>query len=287
MKIVYTSDLHGIENLYHDLHRLVIRQEARILIIGGDMLPKHGPLDAIVQDQRRFITGFLTQWLTTLRSQAPDLLIYTMFGNDDCSCNMDALEDLESQGLIALLHGKSHSLGKEGYKIAGFANCPPTPFSLKDWERRDTLSAPLEPQHWKACISSRDKGLIEIDADTYFNELPSIEEELERLFFDVFEASLERTIFVSHAPPHGCGIDTLYDGRPAGSRAIRRFIEKQKPLVALHGHIHEAPAISGTYATKLGETLCINPGQSPERLHAVVFQAEELENSLEHTVFGK
>ncbi|MDG6998157.1 MAG: metallophosphoesterase, partial [Nitrososphaerota archaeon] len=42
---------------------------------------------------------------------------------------------------------------------------------------------------------------------------------------------------------------------PAGSSAVREIIEKYKPLVGLHGHIHES---RGIY--KLGRTICINPG---------------------------
>jgi Icc-related predicted phosphoesterase len=40
-----------------------------------------------------------------------------------------------------------------------------------------------------------------------------------------------------------------------GSMAVRKIIEKYKPLLSLHGHIHESRG-----AEKLGRTLCLNPG---------------------------
>ena len=40
-----------------------------------------------------------------------------------------------------------------------------------------------------------------------------------------------------------------------GSKAVRQLIEKDQPLIGLHGHIHEARGF-----VKIGRTLCINPG---------------------------
>jgi Icc-related predicted phosphoesterase len=45
-----------------------------------------------------------------------------------------------------------------------------------------------------------------------------------------------------------------------GSTAVRAVIERYQPALSLHGHIHEA---RGT--TRLGRTLCINPGSSYEQ----------------------
>jgi len=79
-----------------------------------------------------------------------------------------------------------------------------------------------------------------------------------------------RTIFLTHCPPHGSGLDTapLLDAElrpvvsagdllrgPVGSTGVRRAILEFRPLLGLHGHIHE----SGGEA-RVGETLCLNPG---------------------------
>jgi Icc-related predicted phosphoesterase len=80
----------------------------------------------------------------------------------------------------------------------------------------------------------------------------------------------ERAIFNLHVPPYASGLDTapLLDANlkplvvagdvatgPVGSRAVRAAIEHYQPLLSLHGHVHESRAVS-----KLGRTVCINPG---------------------------
>ena len=73
-----------------------------------------------------------------------------------------------------------------------------------------------------------------------------------------------------HCPPFGSGLDTVVkldeDLRPVvvkgtpveipvGSTAVRDAILRYKPVVGLHGHIHECKAVA-----RIGETVCINPG---------------------------
>ncbi|HYG71912.1 MAG TPA: metallophosphoesterase, partial [Actinomycetota bacterium] len=79
-----------------------------------------------------------------------------------------------------------------------------------------------------------------------------------------------RTVLLIHCPPYDTGLDTapLLDDDlrlrasagdlmrgPVGSRGVRRAIEGFRPLLGLHGHIHE----SGGEA-KIGDTLVLNPG---------------------------
>jgi Icc-related predicted phosphoesterase len=80
----------------------------------------------------------------------------------------------------------------------------------------------------------------------------------------------ERAVFNFHCPPRDTHLDQapLLDGdlRPVvdasgvrmhsvGSSAVRRAIEDARPLLGLHGHVHESPA-----GQKLGSAMCINPG---------------------------
>lgn len=79
-----------------------------------------------------------------------------------------------------------------------------------------------------------------------------------------------RVVANFHNPPYSSGLDfaaeldanltpVLRGGRPSivpvGSRAVRDAINKYKPVIGLHGHIHESRA-----AQKIGPTLCLNPG---------------------------
>jgi Icc-related predicted phosphoesterase len=102
------------------------------------------------------------------------------------------------------------------------------------------------------------------------------EEDLEiriRKITDQVTAPPERTIFSLHCPPYKSGLDDAPQltknmelkeaGRstvPVGSTAVRGAIEEHQPCLGLHGHIHEA---KGT--TRIGRTLCINPGSSYEQ----------------------
>jgi Icc-related predicted phosphoesterase len=80
-------------------------------------------------------------------------------------------------------------------------------------------------------------------------------------------------VFNIHVPPHKSGLDEAPELdkdlrpvlagqslQPVGSTALREVIQKYQPLLGLHGHIHE-----GRGATRLGKTLCINPGSMYEQ----------------------
>ena len=281
MKIVYTADLHGIEGLYSQLFRLAVNWRADAIIIGGDLLPKHGAFSTSVEDQRDFISHFMKPKLEEIHGELPGLEVYAMMGNDDWLINMPLLEELQSHGLLKLLHNKKYRLGN-GFEIIGYANVPPTPFSIKDSERLDTADVPIEPQDFAACIST-DKGIRQIDAVTHFSRHHTMEEELARL---PVPNSYQETVYVTHAPPFRTNLDVLYDGRSVGSRAIRQFIEKNQPYLTLHGHIHEAPSRSGSFWDKIGKTVCVNPGQAITKLHAVLFELEDVLNTMKHTIFA-
>ena len=80
-------------------------------------------------------------------------------------------------------------------------------------------------------------------------------------------------IFNVHVPPYKSGLDEAPELdkdlrpvlagqalKPVGSTALRKTIEETKPLLGLHGHIHE-----GRGTTRIGKTLCINPGSMYEQ----------------------
>jgi Icc-related predicted phosphoesterase len=109
--------------------------------------------------------------------------------------------------------------------------------------------------------------------DTYREEdEPQLGERIRKVVEQV-TAPRERTIFSLHCPPYNSKLDdapeltadmSLKDaGRstvPVGSKAVREVIEEYQPCLSLHGHIHEARG-----STRLGNTLCINPGSSYEQ----------------------
>ena len=101
-------------------------------------------------------------------------------------------------------------------------------------------------------------------------ELP--DEKLEPMFEALMSKaqSYSKLICNFHAPPYNSGLDTAPRVNPdlsvkvgfggiefdrMGSKAVRKMIEKYKPLLGLHGHIHESAGFR-----RLGRTLCVNPG---------------------------
>jgi uncharacterized protein len=79
-------------------------------------------------------------------------------------------------------------------------------------------------------------------------------------------------IVATHAPPFGSHLDDAPKLRddfsvvtaggeplmvPVGSTAVRAFLERTQPMLALHGHIHESRGVA-----KIGKTIAINPGSA-------------------------
>lgn len=281
MVVVYTSDLHGNQEHYQELFELAEQRKAQTIIIGGDMLPIHGPFKYSLQEQQNFIFSYLEPKIRDFRSRASQTTIYAMLGNDDWQASNVHLGILVAKGTLRLLHGEKHELGS-GYELVGYAHVPPTPFTIKDGERRDLQKDVVDQQRCTACVSQGAK-IVVVDPRRYFASMNSIEEELGEL---PTARDYRKTVYVMHSPPFRTNLDRLFDGRWIGSQAIRAFVEKYQPYLTLHGHIHESSEISGTYWDRIGKTICINPGQSTEELYAVVFELEDITATIEHTVFG-
>jgi len=102
-----------------------------------------------------------------------------------------------------------------------------------------------------------------------------------------------RTIFLIHCPPYDTGIDTapmldenlqlkasagdLLRG-PVGSTGVLQAVKTVKPVLSLHGHIHESGG-----ERKLGDTLLVNPGSEAAfgvvRGHIVDLSPDGIERS--------
>jgi len=117
------------------------------------------------------------------------------------------------------LHGKGRII--DGVGFYGFGGAK-TPFGL-----------PLEPDD------------IEIEAG------------LERSFRDVAKAEVK--IQLTHNPPKNTTLDMIPNGIHVGSDAVRKFIERSQPNVAVCSHIHESKGVDSIKNTKI-----INCGRFPE-----------------------
>ena len=267
MKIIFAADLHGIERLYEQLFLLVSGNRPDAVLLGGDLLPKEGPFEESMEEQRHFVVRCLEPKLLEIRSLFPATEWFVMLGNEDWFYHIALFQDMEFRGLVKLIHNRRHVL-RNSLEVIGYSHVPPTPFSNKDGERRDLPDVPETPQQFLPCLSTK-AGLRYIRRESYFRAQPTLWEELEAL---PRPSDPGKAVYVMHSPPWETNLDVLHDGSHAGSRAIRRFIEERQPLLTLHGHIHESPFVSGNFTDRIGSTLCMNPGHASERLSAIVLE---------------
>ncbi|OPY81775.1 MAG: Calcineurin-like phosphoesterase superfamily domain protein [Syntrophorhabdus sp. PtaU1.Bin153] len=264
LKILHAADLHGDIAHYQKLLSATMARDVDCIIIGGDLLPSGQSLTTVISVQKRFIVDHLRPLFGKFRDANPGKTIYLMMGNDDCAVNMNMFEEMESNGLVKLLHLRTHFLS-ESLSIAGYSCVPPTFFLIKDWERFDGERSAVPARSYQAC-SSMTHGIEAIDAREWFVSHNTIGEDLEMLASLSDPAS---TVYVIHAPPYATKLDVLRNGRHAGSRSVRDFIENYGPPLTLHGHIHESRHMTKQTMDRIGSTICINAGQTEEVLHAV------------------
>lgn len=309
MRLAYSADLHGDIDAYRALLDLSVATGAQAAIVGGDLLPHAIALKSALQTQRDFIAERLRPLLRWFRSSHPQIDVYLLAGNDDWAGAIGDLGELEREGLAFPLHERvyrlsgewgsggvgewgstprsltptpPHSLTHSGdLWLAGYACVPLTPFSIKDYERRD--DGPLPPFSFGMAYTSWGGEIQPVRAESIAAQ-PSIAEALATL---ARRSDPQRTIYVCHTPPADTPLDQMPRGRHVGSRALRAFIEQHAPPLTLHGHIHESPAMSGRYAARLGSTWSINPGHDPLRFQAVTLDTDDLAGTIEHTTLGR
>ena len=284
-RLIYTSDLHGHLPLYEAAGEATVRFEAAALIFGGDLCPGTPSASSVdlPSSQPEFILRELGPILRAWKRARPALRIFAIPGNDDCQTILPALEELERESLIENLHQRSARL--RDYTFVGLAFVPPTPFAIKDFERRDHTGARTREARMGPCVLGTPRGFEVLrDFEAYLNSNPTIEEELNRL--PVSEP--QRTIAVIHCPPYRTRCDVLSSGQHIGSEALRRWIERVQPLLTLHGHIHESPRVSGAFCDRIGATVVINPGADPAGRdpHLVFINLEDL-SALKHSAYGQ
>ena len=280
MKILYTSDLHGKTDFYREIITYSKDEKIDTVILGGDLLPrrKHS-LDSL-KHQENFIEREIHTFVSELKNESK-ISVYLILGNNDWAATLPLFRELAEANLLFLLHDQKYNL-TEDLAITGYPYIPPTPFSPKDFEKRDYKEDPPKCTSIHPVVSTA--GRIRLtDELNYFAKRSSIQEDLIDLHRSI---NRERMIYVMHAPPHNTLLDQMDDGSHLGSKAIRDFIDIHQPYITLHGHIHESPAVTGTCWQKIGKTLSINSGQIAKRLSAVIFDPNRPAETLFHTRLG-
>jgi uncharacterized protein len=197
----------------------------------GELEKDPGRVDQIFKQE---VLKIVQQWMDKAdkKLDGTDLYVYCSPGNDD----MDEVDEIvRCSRRVKLVEGQVTPLDAHHEMIAsGWSNR--TPWDTEREEDEDQLAA-----RYEAMISR-------------LNDPRS-------------------AVFNIHVPPYKSGLDEAPELdrnlrpvlagqvlKPVGSTALRKAIEKHQPLLGLHGHIHE-----GRGATRIGKTLCINPGSMYEQ----------------------
>jgi Icc-related predicted phosphoesterase len=270
-KCYFVSDLHGRDSRWQKLFARIENAPPEAVFIGGDIMPFGNGRD--IPDVS-FISEYLYENLSKLKGKLGGKYpqIFIIPGNDDPAMDFDNITALEAELLLQNIHNTKSRLGS--IDIYGYAMIPPSPFQLKDWEKYD-VSRYADP----GCIHPTD-GIRSKHTDKKEILYSTIADDLEELTGD---NDLSQSIFLFHSPPYETSLDrAANDGKSidhvpldlhVGSIAIRRFIESRQPMLTLHGHIHEAARITGSYWEMLGNTLMLQGAHDGGGLSLITFDA--------------
>ena len=174
------------------------------------------------------------QWmdLADKKLEGTDLKVYCSPGNDDME---EVDEIIRCSQRVLLVEGQVTQLDSNHEMIAsGWSNR--TPWDTHREEDEDQLKVRYEAMISK--LKDPHNAIFDIHVPPYkssLDEAPELDKDLR---------------------PKMAG-QAL---KPVGSTALRKAIAETQPLLGLHGHIHE-----GRGATRIGKTLCINPGSMYEQ----------------------
>jgi len=272
----FVSDLHGRKDRYLKLFERITEERPDAVFLGGDLLP-HGMVSLIeAEGERGFFTGaFLLRELDKVRSRLSEKypIIFIILGNDDARFEESSIQEAERRGYWTYIHNRHTEFA--GFEIYGYSYVPPTPFQLKDWERYD-VSQYVDP----GCISP-EEGIRSVKVPQARIRYSTIAKDLENL---TGKDDLSRAAFLFHTPPYKTNLDrAALDGKfvdhvpmdvHVGSIAVRRFIETRKPLLTLHGHVHESAKMTGHWMDQIDGTVCMSAAHNGPELALVEFDLE-------------
>lgn len=272
----FVSDLHGRAGRWRALCAAIETEHPAALFVGGDLLPfGRAALEERGSDPETFVRDVAAAGLAGVRERlGPGYpRVFLILGNDDPRAYEDIVREVEAAGLWKYAHGRT--IAWNDWTVAGYSMVPPTPFQLKDWERYDVS------RFVEAGYVSPEEGTRSLPADAHAVRYATIAADLAALAPD---GSLERAVWLFHAPPYDTALDrAALDGKRVdhapldvhvGSIAVRRFIERRQPAVTLHGHIHESARLTGRWRDRLGATVMLSAAHDGPELALVRFDPE-------------
>lgn len=301
VRLFFATDVHGSEVCWKKFINAAKFYEANTLILGGDMTGK-AIIPIIAQANGKFKVTLLEQeTMLDSRDEAEH-----MAGTIRNRGYYPYITDPDEVAAISATPGRSDELFVQeamttvqrwmeyaDSKLAGTGiQCYVCPGNDDMFEIDAVISASKTVHSVEGEVVQLD-DLHEMASSGWSNPTPwdthreEPDEDLEKRIEAVLSKiqSMPNAVFNFHPPPYGSGLDEApeltkdlrpaYAGRslvPVGSKAVLKAIERHKPLLTLHGHIHE-----GKGTRKYGRTLCVNPGSMYEQgvLHGVWVDLKE------------
>lgn len=299
LRIYFATDIHGSERCFRKFLAAAKSYEADALILGGDIAAKglvpirehDGSLAAAVRGDS--VTVARAE-LDTLRAEINRLGFYSVIVDE---AELDRIEadsgyrDSVFRREIVDQVRRSCELAAE--RLPGYVRCIITPGNDDPREvdavlkQAPSIDSPEGQLYELGPVLLASCG--DVTPTPWNTEREYAEDDLFHRLAHILEAAPKdsRVVVNFHNPPYSSGLDfaaeldknllpVLRGGRPSiipvGSKAVREAIKKYRPVVALHGHIHESKA-----AQKIGSTLCLNPGSdySADVLRGVVVDLAE------------
>ena len=136
MKLIFATDLHGDTAAYAALADLARAEQATAVLLGGDLCE----YSRTAAPQLAYAAGPLRQFFEELR--AARIGAVAIWGNDDRAALAARLQDFARAGLLTLAGTTPQWVSAaatpgERVAVVGYPYVPPTPFRIKEQERRD------------------------------------------------------------------------------------------------------------------------------------------------------
>jgi len=268
------TDLHGDKNKYEKLLNMAIDNNIKVIVNGGDMLPKQCDRH---QEQPIFINEYLRDYFKRLKQY--DIKYLAMLGNDDLS-SVDKMFNGLCNEFDNVYNMAQYKLVINGYEFIGMNYILDHPFGCKDrviMEDNYIFQRQLMPY---ALLSN------DVYYDTINNWIEYATTKLPKMYDILNELpkpnDSSKTIYITHIAPSGLKLgQLLYQDLDIGSVDIYNFFKEKQPLLTLHGHIHESPDTqTGKWINTINKTTCINTGQTEINNNILVYADIELDSKI-------
>jgi Icc-related predicted phosphoesterase len=288
VRLYYASDIHGSEKLWRKFLNAASFYDAQALIMGGDltgkvMIPvvevKPGRWEARVlgKPQRARGEAELAELERRIRLNG----FYPLRCDDEQHRRLEVDEPYRDEVFAKVMREElARWLELAERKLAGTGvRCYVMPGNDDHWDIDRVLERagdPVESCEGRRVVLDGVQMISSAWANpTPWNSPRELEEEDLLTRLEELASELDAgtpAIFNLHCPPFDSGLDlapeltedlrVVREGGdpkmvPVGSTAVRKLIERHQPMLGLHGHIHESRS-----ATRIGNTVCINPGSA-------------------------